>query len=548
VAVPRRARRSRNRHDDDPRWAERSLAALGEGVVTVDGDGRIAFANPATLAILGRGADDLVGRDVHDGLCAPAEGPAAHDRGRCPALAVASGAFGLRSHDALVQGGGGVALPVELTCEPLAGHGPPGAVLSFREASGAVRATEYYGEVLRLTERERAQREVVRQLQEAVTPRVPAVPGAELAVFELPADPSQPSGGDLYDWILLPDGDVHLVVVDVLGKGVAATKDALAIVHALRVLTFEGCPMEDLVARADRLLTAHDPNLVATLLVARYTPGTGRLRLAGGGHPPAFVVGPDATVREVGAAGIPIGWPQAGSFEVVELTVGRSETVLLYTDGLIEARRDILVGLTDLRAALAETAGYPVRHLPRILVERALDGAQRRDDTLALVLRRRVAPEAGAARLIGPFEHRFSPHLAAVPLARHLFGAWMEAQGVEAGDHADLSVVASELCSNGVRMSGGTSGGLVLRGRVEDDALVVEVEDDGLGFDGAVPAADEVPTADGGEGRGLFLVQSLVDDFEVRSDETGSVVRCVKRCLFPHVPPATPDRSDTPPP
>ncbi|MEX2659723.1 MAG: SpoIIE family protein phosphatase [Acidimicrobiales bacterium] len=531
--MSRRSRRDPKPQDDRDRWATRALASVPEGVVTVDLEGRITYANHAAVNLLGWAAGDLQGLDLHETLCHSHLDGSPRDRNECPAHATLRHGAVHRGRDDVLWRRDGGAVPVELSCGPLAGaEGALGAVVSFRDVSVSGRATDYYGEVLRLTERDRAQREVVRQLQEAVSPRMPRVAGVDLGVFELAADPSEPSGGDLYDWVVLPDGDLHLVIVDVMGKGVAATKDALAIVHALRVLVFEGCPMENLVTRADQLLLAHDPNLVATLVVGRYTPATGRLRLAGGGHPPLFLVGADGAVREVAAPGIPIGWPDAGSFEIVDLIVERSETVLLYTDGLIEARRDIVAGLSDLRAAVGETAGYPARHLPRILVERALAGAQRSDDTLAMVLRRRAAPASAPHRMLGPFEHRFSPSMAAVPVARHLFADWMTGQGVEEGDHADLLIVASELCSNAVRMASGAPRGVVLRASAEGSALVLEVEDDGVGFQSALPMSEEIPALDQNDGRGLFIVQSMVDELDVRTASGGTVVRCVKRCLF----------------
>jgi len=159
-----------------------------------------------------------------------------------------------------------------------------------------------------LSELEARGREVVHQLQEAVRTPAPVVAHTELGVHYVAADPSAPTGGDLYDWIVLPDGDVHFTVVDVMGKGVEATKHALAVTHTLRVLAVDGCPLDEVVGRTDRLLTAQNPDLVATLQVGRYSPTTGGVLLAGGGHPPALLVAGD-TVREIVAPGIPIGWP-----------------------------------------------------------------------------------------------------------------------------------------------------------------------------------------------------------------------------------------------
>jgi serine phosphatase RsbU (regulator of sigma subunit)/anti-sigma regulatory factor (Ser/Thr protein kinase) len=386
--------------------------------------------------------------------------------------------------------------------------------------------------VTRLTEREALQREMVHGLQEAVRPPVPSVDGVELGVHYLPADPSAPTGGDLYDWVVLPDGDLHLAVVDVVGKGVGATKEALSVTHALRLLAFEGYPLTRLVARAGELVTAQSPEVVATVVVARYRPATGALRIAGGGHPPPLIVSAAGKVREIVAPGIPIGWPGAGSDKVARVTLGRSDALLLYTDGLIESTKDILEGLDALHAAAAETARYPAAHLARALVDRALRGAERRDDTLALVLRRRAPLGADAAPRLGPFEHWFSPNPATVPLARHLMADWLEHLVIDEDERADLLLVASELCSNAVRHSSGAPTSLVLRARADADAVVIEVEDDGRGFDSPLTATEELPDSSAEQGRGIYLARALTDELVAFRRDGHTVVRAVKHAVL----------------
>jgi serine phosphatase RsbU (regulator of sigma subunit)/anti-sigma regulatory factor (Ser/Thr protein kinase) len=383
----------------------------------------------------------------------------------------------------------------------------------------------------RLAELQAVQREIVHQLQEAVQPPPVDADAAELGVHYVSADPSSPTGGDLYDWLVLPDGDLHLAVVDVMGKGVGATKEAVSVTHALRLLTLDGCPMEDLVARADILTTAQSPDLVATVMVARYRPADGHLRLAGGGHPPALVISAGGDVRQVSAPGIPIGYPGAGTTRVVSLSLGRQDTLVLYTDGLIEATKDIVTGLERITAAAAETAQYPAQHLARALVERSLSGAMRRDDSLALVLRRRVPPGADLKPPLGAFEYRFSPSLATVPLARHLFGDWLEHFKLEEAERADLLLVASELCSNAVRHASGKPGALAVRAWADADAVVVEVEDDGAGMELSHRAED--PDLEAETGRGLYVVRALTDDLSVRRDGERTVVRAVRRAVLP---------------
>jgi serine phosphatase RsbU (regulator of sigma subunit)/anti-sigma regulatory factor (Ser/Thr protein kinase) len=392
-------------------------------------------------------------------------------------------------------------------------------------------ALDNLGTMERLAELQAVQREIVHQLQEAVQPPAVDAEAAELGVHYVSADPSSPTGGDLYDWLVLPDGDLHLAIVDVMGKGVGATKEAVSVCHALRLLTLDGCPMEDLVARADTLTTAQSPDLVATVLVARYRPADGFVRLAGGGHPPALIVTGDGRAHQVLAPGVPIGYPGAGTTKVVELTLGRRDTLVLYTDGLIEATKDVLQGLERITTAAAEVAQYPAPHLARALVERSLSGAMRRDDSLALVLRRRVPPGSDNMPPLGAFEYRFSPSLATVPLARHLLGDWLEHLALDAGERADLLLVASELCSNAVRHASGRPGALAMRAWADGDALVVEVEDDGAGME--ISDRMEDPDLDAESGRGIYVVRALTDDLTVRRVDERTVVRAVRRAVLP---------------
>lgn len=429
-----------------------------------------------------------------------------------------------------------VAVPV-----PRASGGLHGVLLLLAERDDPLDALAWVGEgigfhlgvavdntatIAQLAELEAAQREVVTQLQEAVRPVVPDLPGTDLGVRYLPADPGAPTGGDLYDWHVLRDGDLHAAVVDVTGKGIQATKHALAVTHALRLLVLEDCPMEDLVARADHVLAESTPELAATVMVARYEPTTGRLRLAGGGQPPALHVSPDGSVDLVDAPGLPIGFPDAGSFEVIELTLHRDESLVMYTDGLIETTPDVLDGLEHLGEAASQVSTYPARFLARSLVDRALAGATRRDDALALTLRHHLAESPRRATL-GPFRYRFSPSTAAVPLARHLLADWLGYQPVDDAYHDDLLFVATELCTNGIRASSGAPQSVELRAAIDEDAVRIEVEDDGRGFDHD-PVGEE-PAPDVENGRGLFLVRALTDEVSVDRLDGCTVASCVLR-------------------
>lgn len=377
-----------------------------------------------------------------------------------------------------------------------------------------------------LEETRATERQLIAQLQAAVVPARPEVPLTELGAYYSAADAAINTGGDLHDWVLLPDGDLHLAIVDVMGKGVAATKDALTVTHVLRLLVLDGCPLELLVRRADPIVTAQNPDLVATLLVGRYRPSTGCLRLAGGGHPPALVVR-SGQAESLLTPGIPIGWPGAGSEGVTEVWLGRGDTVVLYTDGLVEGGKDILEGLETLARFAGETAAYPAQQQARVLVDRTLAGAARRDDSLAMVLRCRGHVAVSQRHPPGPFEHHLSRSMAAVSVARGLLSEWLARAPVEAEAMHDLALVATELCANAVEHAHWTRGGVVLRAGVRGADVLIEVEDDGAGL--AWPyLAEEPPDPAAEEGRGLWLVQTFCDEVHQDARDTGTVVRCLR--------------------
>ncbi|GAC1423152.1 MAG: hypothetical protein NVSMB57_16000 [Actinomycetota bacterium] len=280
------------------------VGSTSDGIFTVSPDGRIMSWNPAMERITGVHATDVVGReDGHALLRVQTLDGAPVDLCKWATISTAL------PNDLRVVGTDGRLRSVSCSYSTASdANGPHTFIAVMRDVSqheemAALR--EQYG---RLAEAEATQRAVVEQLQAAVMPARPDVDGVELGVSYLSSDPSAPTGGDLYDWYVLPSGELHIAVVDVLGHGVGATQDAIAVVHTLRLLAVQNCPLDKMVERADGLLAQRHRDLVATCIVARHDPKTGRARLAGGGHPPPLLVSKaNARVTPLVLSGGPIG-------------------------------------------------------------------------------------------------------------------------------------------------------------------------------------------------------------------------------------------------
>ncbi|MGZ3146276.1 PP2C family protein-serine/threonine phosphatase [Lentzea chajnantorensis] len=233
----------------------------------------------------------------------------------------------------------------------------------------------------------RAHAVIFRELEDALRPPPPVVPGVELGVHYRPADRDAPTGGDLYDWFVLADGTLQITVVDAVGHGVTCTRNALNVTHTIRTLTLDGYPLEDLVRRAAEI----NEGLMATLLVARLDPRTGALRLAGGGHPPALLVPGTGDTAYLPAKGRGVGFPVPGSTGINTTVLAPGDLLLLYTDGLVESRGDVDEGELRLSSAAKAYADQPLDLALSTIVADMHDIVLYTDDTVLLGVRFRGA-------------------------------------------------------------------------------------------------------------------------------------------------------------
>lgn len=493
------------------------VGTTSDGILTIAADGTVRSWNPAVERITGVPSSEAVGRPALVELRPRTLDDVPVHLERWAEGIELPGDLRITSRHGQVR---------RLACSfSRAGEGEgdePTLVVVARDATPVEQMEELRERFGQLAAAEAAQRSVVEQLQQAVIPPRPTVPGLELAVSFLASEESSPTGGDLYDWHVLPSGELHLAVVDVLGHGVAATKDALSVISTLRLLALQGCPLEDLVARTDELLAAGQRELVATVVVARFDPATTVVRVAGGGHPPPLVVSADGEVRQIVAPGCAVGWPGAGSELAAEFELAPSDTFVLYTDGLIEARKDILEGMDVLVQEASLAAHLPAEAMADRLLDRALAGAERRDDSLALVVR------VTTADLRHEETWRFPPDKAQVPIVRRQVVKWLEARELRADDLQELALVTSELLANAAVAA---RSAVEVRVTLDPSRVRFDVENDGEGAEVDLDRMGRsLPPADAQAGRGLFMVRSLTDNLTVSTvPGRGTVVSCTRR-------------------
>ncbi len=237
--------------------------------------------------------------------------------------------------------------------------------------------------------------QMARALQESLLPpRLPSVPDAELAPLYRPASRGE-VGGDFYD-VFEIDGGWVLVIGDVSGKGATAAAVTALARHSIRTGFLAMPEPTDVLAMLNRAmfvgLEGAAPRNFCTVLVATLVADSAgfEVTVAGAGHPPALLLRADgATEALSGAGGPPVGWHSDARFEAQTTHLGSGDALVMYTDGLTEARRDgELLGEEGVLAALEPGRPAGAAQLVERLT-RALEGAavEVRDDVAVLVMR-----------------------------------------------------------------------------------------------------------------------------------------------------------------
>ncbi|MGW2526403.1 PP2C family protein-serine/threonine phosphatase [Streptomyces sp. NPDC001595] len=203
------------------------------------------------------------------------------------------------------------------------------------------------------TEQQAAERNrLALQLQHAIMPPTQAplrVPGMAVAVRYRPAETEQLVGGDWYDAVVLPSRMVLLCVGDVAGHGIEAATSMVVLRNALRGLAVTGAGPGQLLSWLNIVAHHLTGAVTATAVCALYDPDRRVLRWARAGHlPPVLVRGAEASPLPL-VKGILLGAVPEAVYEEAEVQLAPEDTLLMYTDGLVERRdRSVEESLTHL--------------------------------------------------------------------------------------------------------------------------------------------------------------------------------------------------------
>jgi anti-sigma regulatory factor (Ser/Thr protein kinase) len=345
--------------------------------------------------------------------------------------------------------------------------------------------------------------QVAMVLQRSLLPkRAIDVSGAAVAARYLPA--RDEVGGDWYDVIELPGGQLGVAIGDVVGHGLKAASLMGQLRTALHAYAFEGNGPGRTLELVDRFVQSLGEAVMATSAYAVFDTDSGIVRYATAGHLPAVLIYADGARLVEFPPAAPLGAFPYGSCPEYELTLGRGETLMLYTDGLIERRGvPLTAGLEELVATVAgvESAEEAcARALEHFVPEQGLA-----DDVAIVALQGTVVPDQLDLKLTA--EPRVLGEV------RRTLRRWLYERGASPEDLSEVTIAVNEACTNAIEHAySPTPAAFELQAQTDGAELTVIVRDTGTWRN---PRGQH-------RGRGLKIIEAAMDDVELHRSTTGT--------------------------
>ncbi len=410
--------------------------------------------------------------------------------------------------------------------ESLAGQAAPalrvGQLVREQEAQAATR------------QRYEQELEVARLIQQHFLPKeLPDLPGWHLAAYYRPA---REVGGDFYDVIPLSDGRVGLVVGDVTDKGVPAALVMSATRSVLRASAQRLIEPGEVLERVnDHLCPDMPEKMFVTCLYGVLDVHSGRLRFANAGHDVPYVKS-GTEVRELRARGMPLGLMSGMTYEEKETVLQHGESVLLHSDGIVEAHDADrgMYGFPRLKQIVAEAAErQPLIDIVLSDLAQFTGAGAEQEDDITMVVVERIGGLGGAEEVLAEFELPSQPGGEREAMARVL--AAVEPLGLEPAVTNRLGTAVGEATMNAMEHGNQYSAELpaTIRVLATTGELHVEVSDAGHRGELRQPDTPDLQAKLQGEqsprGWGLFLIENMVDEARMTSDENGHTIHLVLR-------------------
>jgi serine phosphatase RsbU (regulator of sigma subunit)/anti-sigma regulatory factor (Ser/Thr protein kinase) len=361
-------------------------------------------------------------------------------------------------------------------------------------------------------ERHAAQREhaIAVSLQHAMLGRPDDIVHAEWSVAYKPADGTLEVGGDWYDLIDLGDDCIGLVVGDIVGHHLGAAAAMGQVRSAVRALAGTVRDPAALLNHVDGFIEHIEGAQCATIVYAVLDGRSGRLSYSCAGHLPPLLVSPDGSRQFLlDGRNVPLGGFVVRPRTSAQITMTPDQTLVLYSDGLIERRGEsVEVGMERLATAAATLA--PRLDVPALcsrLVADLLSGVEQRDDVAVLAVRP-IPNEIHISRPADP---------ATLRPTRLLLRSWLRTLDASSDEIDELVLSAGEALTNAIEHAApvAVDAEVFLDAVVHEEVVTITIRDRGQW---------RPPTANNPErGRGIDIMRAF-NDVDIVTGRAGTTV------------------------
>lgn len=361
-------------------------------------------------------------------------------------------------------------------------------------------------------ERIGAELNVATQIQADMLPRIfPAFP--ERREFDIYASmtPAKEVGGDFYDFFLVDDDHLAVVIADVSGKGVPAALFMVIAKTLLKNAVQMGLsPKAALEKVNNQLCENNEAEMFVTVWLGVYEISTGKLTAANAGHEYPAIRRADGQFELFkDRHGFVLAGMENARYREYELEIGEGDTLFVYTDGVAEATdsANTLYGTDRMLAALnrnRDLDSEALLHQVKADIDCFVGSAPQFDDITMLALQRKPAAVRQSIRA--------TPELESIPLVCEFLEEVLQNHGAPVKTIMQINIAADEIFSNIARYSGAAAAQVDCE--IMDGRVVISFMDDGKPYDPTEqPEPDVTLSAAEREigGLGIFMVKKSMD-------------------------------------
>lgn len=403
------------------------------------------------------------------------------------------------------------------------------------QASPALRIAQLARQQLvEAQERERIENElrVARVIQQTLLPReIPQPSGWAFGAFWQPA---REVSGDFYDFILLPDGRMGILVADVTDKGVPAAMVMATTRSILRAAAERLLEPSEVLARTNEVLYPDIPQkMFVTCLYLVLDPQTGRITFANAGHNLPYLRTAEGVV-ELRATGMPLGLLPGMGYEQKEVVIKPGEGLLLSSDGLVEAHNahGEMFSFPRTKRLMGEHpggAGLVQFYMDQL---NAFTGPNHeQEDDITLVTIERLPSSPNTEHTLGQFAIPSQPGNERQAAAKVLEA--VAPLNLPEARRKRLETAVAEATMNAMEHGNKYQEDVPVNIHVfvEDEKLTIRITDQGGGADIPASTTPDLVAKLAGEqsprGWGLFLIKNMVDEMNVVQDEETHTIELV---------------------